>query len=88
MKSDQDGQHKADQCDLPYPHHYEGRGILMRYITLDGKKYTWKEILKLRREQKKAARQAQQTLFELREDTRPQSQRTASSRYEEPTLFD
>jgi hypothetical protein len=30
----------------------------MRYITLDGKKYTWKEILKLRREQKKAARQA------------------------------
>jgi hypothetical protein len=43
--------------------------------------------LLLRREQKKAARQAQPTLFALNEDSRPQTQRTASSRYEEPTLF-
>jgi phage-related minor tail protein len=60
----------------------------MRYITLDGKRYAWRDLLKLRREQKKAARQAQPALFELKEDARPQSQRTASSRYEEPTLFD
>jgi cbb3-type cytochrome oxidase subunit 3 len=44
--------------------------------------------LKLRREQRKAARQAQQALFELKDDQRPTSQRTASSRFEEPTLFE
>jgi hypothetical protein len=37
---------------------------------------------------KKAARQAQPALFDLKEDRRPQSQRMASSRYEESTLFD
>jgi hypothetical protein len=59
----------------------------MRYVIIDGKRYAWKTILLLRREQKKAARQAQPTLFALNEDSRPQTQRTASSRYEEPTLF-
>lgn len=59
----------------------------MRYIEIEGKKYAWRDLLKLRREQRKAARQAQPVLFELKDDERPKSQRTASSRYEEPTLF-
>jgi hypothetical protein len=60
----------------------------MKSIEIDGKKYQWRDLLKLRREQRKAARQAQPVLFELQDDERPKSQRTASSRYEEPTLFE
>ena len=60
----------------------------MKFIILDGKRYAWRDLLKLRREQRKAARQAQPTLFELKDDERPKSQRTASSRFEEPTLFE
>jgi hypothetical protein len=60
----------------------------MRYIEIDGKMYRWCDLLKLRREQRKVARQAQQALFALQDDQRPKSQSTASSRYEEPTLFE
>ena len=60
----------------------------MRYIEIDGKVYCWRDLLKLRREQRKAARQEQPALFELQDDQRPKSQSTASSRYEEPTLFE
>ena len=60
----------------------------MKFIIVDGKRYAWRDLLKLRREQKKAARQAQPALFELQDDQRPESQSTASSRYEEPTLFE
>jgi hypothetical protein len=42
----------------------------------------------MRREQRKAARATQPALFELREDARPKSQRTANGRFKEPTLFD
>ena len=56
-------------------------------IVIDGKLYLWRDILKLRREQRKAARQPQLTLFELKEDTRPASQRTAEGRLTEPLLF-
>jgi hypothetical protein len=59
----------------------------MKFILIDGKQYAWRDLLKLRREQRKAERQAQPVLFELKEDNRPQSQRTASSRYKEPQLF-
>ena len=59
----------------------------MRTIEIGGKRYEWREVLKLRREQQKAERQPQATLFELREDSRPASQNTASGRYAEPTLF-
>jgi hypothetical protein len=59
----------------------------MRYIEIEGKRYTWRQLLQLRREQRKAARQAQPALFELHDDQRPTSQRTASSRFEVPTLF-
>jgi hypothetical protein len=60
----------------------------MRYIEINGKMYRWRDLLKLRREQRKAARQAQPGLFELKDDQRPSSQRTASSRFEAPTLFE
>jgi hypothetical protein len=59
----------------------------MKYLVLDNKRYLWRDILKLRREQRKAARQEQPVLFELKDDERPKSQRTASSRFEEPSLF-
>ena len=63
---------------------------MLKFIEIDGKRYAWKEILRLRREQTKAERQIQHqpTLFELQDDSRPASQQTAHGRYEEPTLFD
>ncbi len=66
-----------------------GRGVRWRLPSSSSKASAmlWKEILKLRREQRKAARQPQLTLFELKEDSRPASQRTAEGRYTEPMLF-
>ena len=59
-----------------------------KYIEIEGRRYAWRDILKLRREQVKAARQPQQeTLFPLHDDRRPVNQRTAAGRYENPTLF-
>ena len=58
------------------------------FVVIDGKRHAWKEILKLRREQRKAARQPQLTLFELKDDCRPASQRTAEGRFTEPMLFE
>jgi len=58
-----------------------------RYIIIDGKSYAWRDILALRREQRQPALPLP-TLFELREDARPSSQRSAAGRYLEPTLFD
>jgi hypothetical protein len=58
-----------------------------RFIEIDGKRIAWKDLLKLRREQRKAAEIAA-PLFELREDTRSKSQTTASCRLSEPTLLD
>jgi hypothetical protein len=57
------------------------------FITIDGRRHLWKDILKLRREQRQAARQPQPTLFELKDDSRPVSQRTAEGRFTEPLLF-
>lgn len=61
--------------------------MALKFVVIDGKRYLWKEILQLRREQRKATRQPQLTLFELKEDSRPASQRTAEGRLTEPTLF-
>jgi hypothetical protein len=61
--------------------------MALKFIVIDGKRYLWKEILQLRREQRKATRQPQPALFELKEDSRPASQRTAEGRLTEPTLF-
>jgi hypothetical protein len=57
------------------------------FIVIDGKRHLWKDVLKLRREQRKAARQPQLTLFELKDDSRPATQRTAEGRFTEPLLF-
>jgi hypothetical protein len=60
----------------------------MKYIEIDGRRYPWRDVLQLRREQKKALRQAQQpALFELKHDPRPAPERTAAGRYLEPSLF-
>jgi hypothetical protein len=59
----------------------------VKTIEIDGKKYDWKEIRRLRREQIQAARKPQPTLFEMHEDTRPASQQTAEGRLQSPTLF-
>jgi hypothetical protein len=61
--------------------------VALKFVVIDGKRYLWKEILQLRREQRKATRQPQLTLFELKEDSRPASQRTVEGRFTEPTLF-
>ena len=62
--------------------------MTVKYFMLDGKKYLWKEILKMRQEQIKAAHQAAQlALFALQDDARPKSQSTASGRLEEPRSF-
>ena len=55
---------------------------------IDGAGIAVPKILKLRREQRKAARQPQSTLFELKNDCRPASQRTAEGRLTEPMLFE
>jgi hypothetical protein len=57
-------------------------------VKLDGRKYLWADILKLRREQLKAARQTQPVLFEPQVGVRPKSLRTAAGRLAEPTLFE
>jgi len=60
----------------------------MRTIVIDGKCYDWREIRRLRTEQIQAARRnAQLTLFELHQDNRPVSQKSAGSRYRKPSLF-
>lgn len=63
-------------------------GAAMRFIEIDGKRYAWRDILQKRREQLQQSRQPQPILFELKEDARPPSARSAASRYLEPTLFD
>ena len=60
----------------------------MRFVELDGKRYAMRDIHDAYREQKKARRQTQLTLFALVEDYRPQSQRCADGRFQEPTLFE
>ncbi len=60
---------------------------MRRFVEIEGKRYLWREILKLRREQRNEEQRAQLVLFELKEDRRPASQSSADGRYSEPTLF-
>ena len=63
-------------------------GRAPRFIDIDGKRYLWRDLVKLRQEQREAARRAEQpALFELHEDCRPTTDRTAAGRYLEPSLF-
>jgi hypothetical protein len=60
-------------------------------FILDGRAYSWRKLCQLRREQLEAIRQArgrQDALFDLKDDCRPASQRTAAGRYSEPTLLE
>ncbi|MGA8499753.1 MAG: hypothetical protein WB764_30020 [Xanthobacteraceae bacterium] len=59
-----------------------------RFIEIDGKRHLWRDLVKLRQEQRRAAAKAQQpALFELRDDARPVTDRRAADRYREPSLF-
>jgi hypothetical protein len=62
------------------------------FITIDGKRYRWKDIIEFRRAQLAAAeadQPAQLALFShLHEDHRPAGERTASGRYRQPSLFE
>ena len=60
----------------------------MRTVIIDGRTYYWRDVLRLRREQHKAERQPQPTLFELQSDSRPVTQKTATDRYLHPKLFE
>jgi hypothetical protein len=59
-------------------------------ILIGGHAYSWRQICELRRQQLEAwkVEQARQlALFELKDDRRPPTERTAAGRYAEPTLF-
>jgi hypothetical protein len=60
----------------------------LRFIEIDGKRHLWRDLLQLRREQRKVhLRALQPSLFELRDDCRPAAERTAAGRYLEQSLF-
>jgi hypothetical protein len=59
-------------------------------LMVDGHAFSWQRICELRRQQLEAwkAEQARQlALFELKDDCRPEAERTAAGRYAEPTFF-
>lgn len=59
-----------------------------RFIEIDGKRFLWRDLVRLRRTQIQANANARQpVLFALIEDRRPLAERTAAGRYMEPTLF-
>jgi hypothetical protein len=59
-----------------------------RHILIDGRAYAWRELVKMRREQLQAqAKRKQLALFEMKEDYRPETHRTASGRYRQPSLL-
>ena len=58
------------------------------YIELNGKRYLWREVIDMRRQQLEAARNPPQpTLFVLREDHKPACEGSAALRYQEPSLL-
>jgi len=60
-------------------------------FILEGRAFSWRQLCDMRRAQLEAAREARGTqpaLFELRADSRPPTQQTASGRYAEPSLLD
>lgn len=59
-------------------------------IVIDGRAYSWRALLELRRQQIEAWRKSQPVqpaLFPLKDDSRPKPERTAAGRYAEPTLL-
>jgi hypothetical protein len=59
-----------------------------RFIENDDKRYLWRDLLALRREQRKAhARAATACPVRTQGRSPPVTERTAAGRYREPTLF-
>jgi len=58
-----------------------------KFIDIDGRRFLWRDLVQRRREQMAAAKVEQPVLFEMKEDSRPASERTAAGRYSEPGLF-
>lgn len=59
-------------------------------LIVDGHAFSWQRLIELRRQQLEAwnAEQARQlTLFELKDDCRPEAERTAAGRFREPTFL-
>jgi hypothetical protein len=59
-------------------------------LVIDGHGYSWQQLCELRRQQLeawKAAQSRQLALFDLKDDCRPATERTAAGRYAEPTFF-
>jgi hypothetical protein len=59
-------------------------------VLIDGRAHSWLEPCKCRRKQLEAWRAAHPSppaLFEMKHDSRPAVERTASGRYQEPTLL-
>jgi hypothetical protein len=59
-------------------------------IIVNGHAFSWQQLCELRRQQLEAWRvdQARQlALFELKDDRRPEAERTAAGRFREPTFF-
>jgi hypothetical protein len=59
-------------------------------LIIDGRAYSWQALCELRRQQLEACRAAQPrqlALFEPKNDTRPVAERTATGRYEQPSLL-
>ena len=60
-----------------------------KFIVIDGKPHLWRDLLEKRREQLAAVAKAteQPTLFVLKLDARPLTERKAADRYLQPSLF-
>ena len=59
-----------------------------RFIEIGGKRYAWRDLLRLRREQRKALAQAQQpAYFFLKDDRRPVAERRRQSTPRNRRLF-
>jgi hypothetical protein len=59
-------------------------------LIVDGRALSWPRLIELRRAQLEAwrAEQCRQlALFELKDDCRPEAERTAAGRYREPSLL-
>lgn len=59
-------------------------------IMIEGCAYSWRAVLELRRKQIaawKKGQPAQPALFDLKDDRRPEPERSAAGRYREPTLL-
>lgn len=60
-------------------------------LIVDGHAFSWRRLCDLRRRQLEAWKESgaqQPALFPLRTDCRPRAARTASGRYQEPSLLD